>query len=107
MNGKGIDLFLFNHLILGDPKFGGYLYDGDNCLYLTHRLDKEIMNLTVESREGVSYKILIRNVGRKIAMSDQAGTQVLNLILRRAMDGLQMQLVGRNLYDPGSKVSTS
>lgn len=86
--------------------FGGYLYDGCSSIYLTRALDTEMMELSVTSNQGHSYKIKIKNSKIKIDLSDQAACQVLNLILRRAMDGLKMQLVGRNLYSPENKVST-
>jgi aubergine len=84
--------------------FGGYLYDGQNMLYLTHRLPEETMEFTMTSREGQDYKLKIKNTGAKIEMTDSMATQILNLILRRTMEGLNLQLVGRNLYDPANRV---
>jgi aubergine-like protein len=37
-------------------------------------------------------------------MTNEQGIQILNLILRRAMNGLHLQLVGRNLFDAAAKV---
>lgn len=37
-------------------------------------------------------------------MTESQSLQILNLILRRAMGGLELQLVGRNFYDPDAKV---
>lgn len=83
---------------------GGYLFDGQSMIYLTHRLPKDQMEFDCVSREEKTYKMKIKNTGTKIEMTDTAASQILNLILRRTMDGLKMQLVGRNLYDPGNKV---
>jgi hypothetical protein len=47
----------------------------------------------------------IKYTKTQIDMTDNRASQVLNIILRRTMNGLQMQLVGRNLYDAGNKVS--
>lgn len=83
---------------------GGYLFDGQNMIYLTRRLNQDKLEFDCESREGTKYKMTIKNTGRKIEMTDGAAMQVFNLILRRTMEGLKMQEVGRNLYDPQSKV---
>lgn len=83
---------------------GGYLFSGHN-LFLTHRLPEDITKLESVSREEVVYRITIKNTKRVIKMTDGVGFQILNLILRRAMAGLKMQLVGRNLYDPNNKVN--
>lgn len=83
---------------------GGYLFDGDSLLYLTHRLAEDRMEFEVESREGVHYKMVFKKTGMVIKMTDGMATQVLNVILRRLMDGLKMQLVGRHMYDPENMV---
>lgn len=83
---------------------GGYLFDGQNMIYLTRRLPEQQMKLTIESREGVTYQMIIKNTGAVIEATDSMASQILNVILRRTMDGLNMQLVGRNLYDPENKV---
>jgi aubergine len=85
--------------------FGGYLFDGKNMLYLTRRLKKEEMKFECESREGDKHTMIVKNTGTRIEMTDGMAMQILNIILRRTMDGLKMQEVGRNLYDPQSKAS--
>lgn len=85
--------------------FGGYLFDGQSAIYLTRRLEKNEMTFECESREGQKYKMKVKNTGLKIQITDAMAIQILNLILRRTMDGLSMQLVGRNMYDPNNKVS--
>lgn len=37
-------------------------------------------------------------------MTEQASLQILNLIMRRAMEGLKLQLVGRNFFDAIAKI---
>lgn len=81
---------------------GGYLYDGVSMVYVTHRLAEDFKEFQCVSRENQVYKVSFKHVG-DIQMSDSQATQVLNLILRRTMQGLKMQLVGRNLYDPETK----
>lgn len=88
-------------------QLGGYLFDGANMIYLTHRLEQERIEINVTSRELQEYRMTIKNTGKTIEMDDSMANQILNLILRRTMDGLKMELVGRNLYDPIKKVSCS
>lgn len=61
--------------------------------------------LLTKNREGETIQIKIKHVGI-VDVSDAQQIQVLNLILRRAMEGLQLQLVGRNFFDPVAKVSS-
>lgn len=85
---------IFNH----KPKFGGYLFDGTQ-LFLTRKLEESQLNLVSTNREDVEHRIKLRFT-KQILMSDNESIQVLNLILRRAMQGLQLKLVQRNYYDP-------
>lgn len=81
---------------------GGYLFDGQN---ITRGLPNKRMEFWCESREGQTYKMIIKHTGAKIEMTDAMAMQVLNIILRRTMNGLEMQEVGRNMYDAKNKVS--
>lgn len=83
--------------------FGGYLFDGQFQLYLTRRLPEDEMNFVCTSREGLEYVLLVKKTPRVIKMTDAMATHIFNLILRRTMEGLNMQLVGRNLYDAKNK----
>lgn len=83
---------------------GGYLYDGQNSLYLTKTLDEKVMTFECSDNEGKKYQMVIKKTETSFEMTDASVTQVLNVILRRTMDELKMQLVGRNLYDPNNKV---
>jgi aubergine len=87
--------------------FGGHLYDGASMLYLTKRLPEDAMTFECRSREDKVYKMIVKNTGTKIEMTDGSAIQLFNLILRRTMEGLEMQLVGRDLYDPRNKVSNT
>lgn len=73
-------------------------------IYANRRLENDTTVLKVESRESVTYTLTIKNTFAKIEMTDAMVTQVLNIILRRTMDGLKMQQVGRNMYNPLNKV---
>lgn len=83
---------------------GAYLYDTQNSVYLTHRLSQDVITVDTQDRENNAYKMTIK-FGTIVSMETRESLQVLNLILRRAMEGLQLQLIGRNLFDPLGKVS--
>lgn len=85
-------------------KIGGFLFDGTQ-LFLTRELetDKGTVELTSKTREDTTY-ILKLKFTKVVQMDEQESLQILNLILRRATAGLKLQLVGRNFYDPHSKV---
>lgn len=85
-------------------KIGGYLYDGGQMLFLTHRLENDTVILPCESREGDQYQVYLKKTDRSISDTDIQSMQILNLILKQTMGGLKMELVGRNLYDAKSKV---
>lgn len=83
---------------------GGYLFDGTQ-LFLTQKVEDPNgpIERTVTSTDGKLVNILIRFVG-VVSMQEERAVQIMNLILRRAMDGLHLQTVGRNKYDADAKV---
>lgn len=81
-------------------RLGGFLFDG-TCLFITHRLDS--FEYVSKDRDESPIKICVRFVG-ELSMTSAASLQVLNLILRKAMEGLKLQLIGRNMFDPVAKV---
>lgn len=83
---------------------GGYLFDGTQ-LFLTKKLEDPNgpIERTVKSADGNEVNIMIRFVGL-VSMQEERAVQIMNLILRRAMDGLHLQTVGRNKYDAAAKV---
>ncbi|XP_062547222.1 protein aubergine-like [Armigeres subalbatus] len=84
--------------------FGGYLFDGTQ-LFMVNKLRSEQLSLECRhERTGEVYQIKIVHTGT-VDMTNETGIQVLNLILRRAMGGLNLQLVGRNLFDAAAKIA--
>lgn len=81
---------------------GGYLYDGSK-LFTTTKLRDDKTVLQTKSKNGEEYIITIKFVGI-ISMTEWQSLQILNLILRRAMGCLKLQLVGRNFFDPVAKI---
>lgn len=84
---------------------GGYLFDGAQ-LFTTRNLhgENKSVEFRSETRDQTVYAIKAVFT-RIVSMSDQESLQVLNLIQRRNMSGLHLQLVGRNYYDPQNMVN--
>ncbi|KAH8374248.1 hypothetical protein KR200_006372, partial [Drosophila serrata] len=87
---------------------GGYIFDG--TILFSSNYFKAIPNspyvleLVTKSRAGELIKIRIKHVG-SVETADNQQFQVLNLILRRAMEGLNLQLVSRNYFDAQAKIN--
>lgn len=86
--------------------FNGYLFDGTR-IFTTTRLEMPTGSLEISSRTREDQEVLmvIKFTG-ELSMRDAGSLQVLNLIVRRAMQGLDLQLVGRNYYDAAASVCT-
>lgn len=104
-----VDLIRLRRAYLGHFRelFGGYIFDGTVLFCTNFFVDaangqKELLT---KNREEESIQIKIKHVGI-VETTDVQQIQVLNLILRRSMEGLHLQLVGRNFFDPVAKVST-
>lgn len=84
----------------------GYLFDG-TLLYLSKKLTAATDPIIFQSksREEDNYEISLKFTS-VVSMKTSASLQILNLILRKAMQGLKMQLVARNYYDAAAKVRT-
>lgn len=63
------------------------------------------MSFECETREGKKYKLILKNTKQIINRSDPRVFLVLNIMLRRAMEGLNLKLIQRNLFDPENAVS--
>ena len=90
--------------ILNDQKatLGGFIYDRGSIIYLMKSLPDENTVLNIKTRDGTDVKIKLKQTN-VIEMSNDSSIQILNTILRRAMGKLNLQLVGRNLYDAIAK----
>lgn len=85
------------------PRLGGYVYDGGCELFLLRPLGEMNVALPGTTREGQEFTILLKETGR-VRYTEARFLQVLNLILRNGMRGLNLQLVGRNFFDANPKV---
>nr|QID20004.1 aubergine [Drosophila buzzatii] len=86
---------------------GGYIFDGTVLFCITRFKQmpnsQNVLELLTRNRAGENILIKIKSVGT-VEAADSQQFQVLNLILRRAMEGLQLQLVSRNFFDPQAKI---
>lgn len=72
-------------------------------MYLAHKLESDPFVFSDKDREENSYTVTVKWVG-VVHMNTKESLMVLNLILRRAMEGLKLELIGRNFFDPQAKV---
>lgn len=87
-------------------QIGGNLFDG-TMIFTCKRIT--VGEITTKFETGAektesTVQIKFREVG-VVSRTDQRMLQIYNLILRRAMDGLKLSLMGRNYYDSKAAVS--
>jgi aubergine-like protein len=82
--------------------FGGYIFDG-TVMFLNHKLPQNFVELISKTKEDTLVKITLKYTGT-VSSTDGQSLQILNLILRKAMEGLKLELVGRNYFDAAAKV---
>lgn len=89
---------------LKDDLIGAYLFDGTQ-LFTLRKLDGgDEFEKMVSGRDDGEVMVCFKFT-KVVSMAESASLQILNLILRRAMGGLNLQLVGRNFFDPKATVS--
>lgn len=81
---------------------GGYLFDGTS-LYVTKRLEFSPLVLTSKTYNDETISINFREVA-VVSKTSYIAFHIMNLIMRHAMEGLSLQLVGRNFFDADAKV---
>lgn len=87
-------------------EIGGNLFDG-TMIFTCKRMSVDEITTKFETgadRVESTVQIRFREVG-VVSRTDQRMLQIYNLILRRAMDGLKLSLLGRNYYDSKAAVS--
>ncbi|EDS45907.1 piwi [Culex quinquefasciatus] len=86
------------------PQIGGYLFDGTQLFTRNKLCDEEIQYNTKYNATNDDYTVKLRRVG-VVEGTNEAAFQVYNLMNRKAMGGLKLQLIGRNFFDPDAKVN--
>ncbi|XP_058456861.1 protein aubergine-like [Malaya genurostris] len=88
------------------PILGGYLFDGTQ-LFTRHKLrSDEVEYPTKDNTTNQEYIIKLRKVGVVDGTNEMAFV-IFNLINRKAMSGLKLQLIGRNYFDPEAKIAVN
>lgn len=83
-----------------------YLFDG-SMLFTSNRLSQgnEPLNFTsIRQSDNMPVQITVKLVG-ELKKSHHMYLQVFNILVRRCLDALQLQLIGRNYFDPHAKVN--
>lgn len=82
---------------------GGFLFDG-TVIYLTKMLEAELVERTARGTQDDTTYVITFRFTTIIGMTEMRALHVLNLILRRAMDGLHLETIGRNKFDADAAV---
>ena len=88
---------------LGEKELKGeYLFDG-TMLFATRKLDGTVLNVNDPS-SGKIFQISIREVG-EVQPQDFAYIQLLNILVRKMMEKMQLAQVDRHYFDPKAAVN--
>ncbi|XP_055388316.1 protein aubergine-like [Condylostylus longicornis] len=82
-------------------KFGGYIFDGSSLFTKLSMDDFEFTTKSEVTDEVV--RVSVKYVAC-IHLHDATWLQLFNIIVRRCMDGLKLQLIGRNLFNALNKI---
>ena len=72
-------------------------------IFLTEPLDEDPKVLETKTRKGEDVTIKLRLV-EELLPTDPHFIQFYNIILRKMLENLKLELVGRNYYNPGAKI---
>lgn len=81
-----------------------YIYNGSSLLYTFQALNLQSGEFKTATPDGAMHIMEVTDRGI-IDMTSVEALQVMNILLRRTMKGLELQTVGRHLFDASSKVS--
>ncbi|RLU18053.1 hypothetical protein DMN91_010295 [Ooceraea biroi] len=82
---------------LHKDKIGPYIFDG-TILFTTTRFAEKKELMSVRQSDGQQIQIIMRFVG-SLQRSDSQYIQFFNIIMRKCLEHLNLQLVGRNYFD--------
>lgn len=88
------------------PTLGSFLYDRGSAIYTTHQLPNDEFEIVTRDRDEREILIKIKRVG-VISPLEARSIQVQNVIMKKALHALQLQLVGRDYFDPAARVSVA
>ncbi|XP_070167826.1 piwi-like protein Siwi [Polyergus mexicanus] len=90
-------------LRLHKEKVGAYIFDG-TTLYTSCRLPDKMELVSTRQSDDTPIKIIIRLVG-DMMRDDSHYIQLFNIIMRKCLEHLQLQLVGRDYYDARNRIA--
>ncbi|XP_029174290.1 piwi-like protein Siwi [Nylanderia fulva] len=90
-------------LKLHKERVGAYIFDG-TVLYTSCRIPDKVELVSTRKSDETPVKIIIRLVG-DMKRDDPHYIQFFNIIMRKCLEYLKLQLVGRDYYDARNKVS--
>lgn len=85
-------------------QIGGYLFDGTQLFTRTKLASESTEFTTKDKMNEETYVITLRRVG-VIGGTNETAFVIFNLINRKAMAGLKLQIIGRSFFDPEAKVA--
>lgn len=83
---------------------GFFLYDRGSSIFTTRKLPNDDTEIVTRDREEREILIRIRLVG-VISPLENRSIQVQNIIMKKALTALSLQLVGRDHFDAAASVS--
>ncbi|XP_051173756.1 piwi-like protein Siwi isoform X2 [Leptopilina boulardi] len=89
-------------LRLHKEKLGAYIFDG-TVMYTSTRLPENLELFSMRQSDDVQIKINVK-FATELAKGDHHYIQFFNIIMRKCLDHLKLQLVGRNFFDAQNKV---
>ncbi|XP_033215662.1 piwi-like protein Siwi [Belonocnema kinseyi] len=81
---------------------GAYIFDG-TVLFTSSRLPEGMELFSMRQSDQEKIRISLRMVG-ELQKGDHHYIQFFNIVMRKCLDNLKLQLVGRNFYDPANKI---
>lgn len=103
-----IDVTSIRKKVLGQAakdKLPGFMFDG-TMIFTSRRISPDPMELFSKSESGEAIRMTIRLVG-DVAQGDYHLIQFFNIILRKCLVFMKLQLVGRNFYDPKARINVA
>lgn len=91
-------------LVRQRPILGSFLYDRGSSIYTVRQLPNEETEIVTRDREEREILIKIKRVG-VISPLEGRCIQVQNIIMRKALNALRLQLIGRDHFDAEARVS--
>ncbi|XP_015598594.1 piwi-like protein Siwi [Cephus cinctus] len=89
-------------LRLHEDKLNGYIFDGSS-LFTSHPLQKLLEFTSTRKSDETRIKITIRFVG-DVERGSPTYIQVFNVLMRKFLQHLKLQLIGRDYYDAKAKI---